>query len=241
MAAWDRAGRGYGTPDEVDEYLRNEYRAEQGAYLERRPAYARSADRDDSPSFWAPRVAADYYVEEGFARGGTGALSDEPLYRSERAPGYEDRMRSDDRWRRDEHYRQRPSRHHARSIHDQWEQDRRAGRGLLRASENFYENLAGAVGLEPDASERHHRGRGPRNYRRSDERIQDDVNQRLTDDPYLDASDIEVLVRDQEVTLSGMVHSRLDKRRAEDIAESVSGVAHVQNNLRVRPEGSALR
>lgn len=79
-----------------------------------------------------------------------------------------------------------------------------------------------------------HRGRGPRGYARSDERIKEDVNDRLTDDGMLDASDIEVEVSEREVTLSGEVSSRSDKRRAEDIAEDVSGVSHVQNNLRVR-------
>ena len=79
-----------------------------------------------------------------------------------------------------------------------------------------------------------HRGRGPRSYKRSDERIKEDVNDRLTDDPYLDASDIEVELSNAEVTLSGTVKARQDKRRAEDLAESVSGVSHVQNNIRVR-------
>ena len=79
-----------------------------------------------------------------------------------------------------------------------------------------------------------HRGRGPKNYARSDERIQEEVNDRLTDDGSLDASDIDVSVSGREVTLSGEVSSRMDKRRAEDIAESISGVTHVQNNLRVK-------
>lgn len=79
-----------------------------------------------------------------------------------------------------------------------------------------------------------HRGRGPRGYTRSDERIREDVSDRLGDDPMLDASDIEVSVSNGEVTLSGHVDSRWAKRRAEDIAEDVSGVTHVQNNLRVR-------
>ena len=78
-----------------------------------------------------------------------------------------------------------------------------------------------------------HRGRGPKGYSRSDERILDDVNDRLTDDPFLDASDIEVTVVQGEVTLSGTVSSRADKRRAEDLADNVSGVKHLQNNLRV--------
>jgi hypothetical protein len=42
------------------------------------------------------------------------------------------------------------------------------------------------------------------------------------------------------VTLNGQVSSRQDKRRAEDLAELISGVKHLQNNLRVRqPEGGA--
>lgn len=79
-----------------------------------------------------------------------------------------------------------------------------------------------------------HRGRGPRGYTRSDERIKEDVNDRLTDDGWLDASDIEVEVSTSEVTLTGQVNSREEKRRAEDIAEAISGVKHVQNNLRVK-------
>jgi osmotically-inducible protein OsmY len=87
---------------------------------------------------------------------------------------------------------------------------------------------------EGEWSAQHHRGRGPKGYARSDERIREDVNDRLTDDPHLDASEIEVTVQNREVTLSGTVNSRSEKRRAEDIAESVSGVTHVQNNLRVQ-------
>lgn len=78
-----------------------------------------------------------------------------------------------------------------------------------------------------------HRGRGPKNYIRSDSRIAEDVNDRLSDAADLDARDIEVKVKDGEVTLSGTVGHRRAKRRAEDLAEGVSGVRHVQNNLRV--------
>jgi osmotically-inducible protein OsmY len=82
--------------------------------------------------------------------------------------------------------------------------------------------------------QRQHRGRGPKGYRRSDERIKEDVNDRLSDDYYLDASDIEVMVENTEVTLTGTVRNRNDKRRAEDLAESVSGVTNVENRLRVK-------
>ncbi len=78
-----------------------------------------------------------------------------------------------------------------------------------------------------------HRGRGPKNYTRSDDRIKEDINDRLTDDYYLDASDIDVEVNNGEVTLTGTVDSRYAKRRAEDIAEDISGVTHCENRIRV--------
>lgn len=84
-----------------------------------------------------------------------------------------------------------------------------------------------------------HRGRGPKGYQRSDERIREDVNDRLTDDPHIDASEIEVAVSNREVTLTGTVNSRFEKRHAEDLAESISGVTHVQNNLRVQQQADA--
>src|SRR5215213_8859942 len=82
-----------------------------------------------------------------------------------------------------------------------------------------------------------YRGKGPKGYRRSDERIKEDVNDRLSEG-YLDASDVEVTVTNAEVTLTGTVNSRMDKRRVEDIAESVSGVSNVENRLRVKQSGS---
>jgi len=84
-----------------------------------------------------------------------------------------------------------------------------------------------------------YRGKGPKGYTRSDSRIKEDVSDRLSDDGALDASNIEVSVTNGEVQLSGFVDSRWAKRRAEDCAEDVSGVTHVQNNIRVRTSGSS--
>ncbi|MGE0005480.1 MAG: BON domain-containing protein [Parvibaculaceae bacterium] len=78
------------------------------------------------------------------------------------------------------------------------------------------------------------RGRGPRNYARSEDRIREDVCDRLTEDGAVDATDIEVEVSGTEVTLSGTVPSRDQRRRAEICTERVSGVTHVQNNMRVQ-------
>lgn len=85
-----------------------------------------------------------------------------------------------------------------------------------------------------------HRGRGPKNYTRSDGRIAEDINDRLSDAGDLNASDIEVDVKNGEVTLSGTVSDRRAKRRAEDLADAVSGAKHVQNNLRVADRTETL-
>lgn len=79
-----------------------------------------------------------------------------------------------------------------------------------------------------------HTGRGPRGYQRSDERIQEDINERLTQHGQINAQDINVNVQQGEVTLTGHVDNRQAKRMAEDIADNVSGVKDVHNQLRVR-------
>jgi hypothetical protein len=77
------------------------------------------------------------------------------------------------------------------------------------------------------------RGRGPRGYRRSDERIREDVCDRLTEDHDIDAGDIDVKVEAGEVTLEGTVDERRRKWLAEEIASRCSGVVDVHNHLRV--------
>lgn len=77
-------------------------------------------------------------------------------------------------------------------------------------------------------------GKGPKGYVRSDERIREDVCDRLSDDDEVDASDITVTVKNAEVILEGTVGDRHSKHRAEDISESISGVREVTNHLRAR-------
>lgn len=83
-----------------------------------------------------------------------------------------------------------------------------------------------------------HAGRGPRGYQRSDERIREDVCDVLCDHGYVDASEIEVTVQSGEVTLTGIVRERAQKRMAEDAVERVAGVRDVHNQLRVSPGGT---
>lgn len=79
-----------------------------------------------------------------------------------------------------------------------------------------------------------HSGRGPRNYRRDDGRIHEDVCEMLTRHGNIDASDVEVEVKDGEVFLRGSVETRGQKRLAEDIAWQASGVRDVRNEIRAQ-------
>ena len=81
--------------------------------------------------------------------------------------------------------------------------------------------------------------RGPKGYKRSDERIREDVCDRLSHHWDLDATEIEVSVSDGEVTLTGSIADRDQKFRAENIADSVGGVKDIHNQLRVRRDSSA--
>ncbi|HKT86460.1 MAG TPA: BON domain-containing protein [Novosphingobium sp.] len=176
------------------------------------PAYG-----NDFSSF----TSEDYGGRDFYAgRGGiTGGMRSSGTYR----PSY-----GTTRWFGDDYYRR--------------DRDRQNDYGDWRAygeQRGFFERAGDEIASwfgDEDAARRRemdHRGRGPSDYIRSDERIREDVNDRLTDDPRVDASSISVSVSDCEVTLTGTVQDRSAKRRAEDCAESVSGVRHVQNNLRV--------
>lgn len=76
-------------------------------------------------------------------------------------------------------------------------------------------------------------GRGPRGYKRNDDRIREDICDRLMQS-WMNAEDVDVKVEDGEVTLTGQVDNRHEKRAIEDLAEMVLGVRDVHNHLRTR-------
>ncbi|WII70819.1 BON domain-containing protein [Bdellovibrio sp. 22V] len=77
------------------------------------------------------------------------------------------------------------------------------------------------------------RGKGPKNYVRSDGRIYEEICEVLTLDPDVDASEIDVQVKNGVVTLSGTVETRTLKRYAEDSVSDVFGVKDIINEIRV--------
>lgn len=121
--------------------------------------------------------------------------------------------------------------------HGGWHRDRGAGsqqeRGFLqRAGDKVSSWFADDATAKRQPMD-NHRGKGPKGYTRSDDRIREDVSDRLSDDDGVDASHIEVAVLAGEVTLTGHVPTRQQRRLAEDCVERAAGVSHVQNNLRV--------
>lgn len=79
--------------------------------------------------------------------------------------------------------------------------------------------------------QRNFMGKGPRGYKRSDDRIFEEVCEALQEDPSLDASDIGVKVQDGIVTLLGKAEGRMEKRIAEMISIEVPGVLDVRNEI----------
>lgn len=81
------------------------------------------------------------------------------------------------------------------------------------------------------------RNRGPKGWQRSDDRIHDDVCERLSAEHGIDPSDVTVTVSGGNVTLNGTVPDRGMKYRIEDIVDACSGVRDVDNRLRVSRGG----
>jgi hypothetical protein len=116
------------------------------------------------------------------------------------------------------------------------ESGRWSGRQGSEMSGRFGSEMSGGRYGTETSDMQTYRGVGPKGYKRSDERIQEDVNDRLTDAPDIDASSVECRVQNGEVTLTGTVPDRETKRNIEELAESISGVKEVQNNLRVKKQ-----
>jgi osmotically-inducible protein OsmY len=81
-------------------------------------------------------------------------------------------------------------------------------------------------------------GSGPKGYTRSDERVLEEVCDRLEASGH-DWSEVEVKIADGEITLSGTVTERSMKYEAEQRADGVRGVLDVINQIRVKKAGAS--
>jgi osmotically-inducible protein OsmY len=115
-----------------------------------------------------------------------------------------------------------------RSEHSS-EQQRQLRRMSWRAA-GVQDYPGGSLEVQIAAS---HRGKGPKGYRPSDERLRERVCERLTDDPFIDATDIEVSVANGEITLSGSVNTRQMKYAVEDLIADMPGITTVHNSIQV--------
>ncbi|MBX3016340.1 MAG: BON domain-containing protein [Bdellovibrionaceae bacterium] len=102
-----------------------------------------------------------------------------------------------------------------------------------RSSAKTTDRMVDPWGMRPGAQPQrmNYRGRGPKGWKRTDESIRDRVCDLLDASPDVDAREIDVSVKDGEVTLKGHVENREAKRRAEDIVGDLPGVTDVHNRL----------
>lgn len=76
--------------------------------------------------------------------------------------------------------------------------------------------------------------RGPKNYTRSDERINELICEGVIQDLSIDVSDVSIEVEDGRVTLNGTVPHRQMKHAIEDVVDQCWGVQEIENKLRVQ-------
>jgi len=112
--------------------------------------------------------------------------------------------------------------------------DSRSGGQSYSGGQRLYRDDAGDRGRSGGASSSARRLVGPKGYRRPDERVREDVCERLAMNPNVDVSDVSVEVSDGVVMLEGTVQARREKYMIEEIAEAVFGVNEVENRLRVQ-------
>lgn len=117
-----------------------------------------------------------------------------------------------------------------------------SGQGYAPSGEGFGPSSMGGPqygqGTQGHGRLRPPHGRGPKGYQRSDERVKEDICERLMAEPYLDASEVSVEVKDGKVMLEGTVPERPMKHRIEDVADACIGVKDIDNRIRVAQSGS---
>ncbi|HEU4628013.1 MAG TPA: BON domain-containing protein [Steroidobacteraceae bacterium] len=102
-------------------------------------------------------------------------------------------------------------------------------RGMPRDTEYGFERPAGQASYGRPAFKP-----GPKGYQRSDERLREDICERIMEAGYIDASDVSVNVVGGKVILEGTAPDRYTKHFIEDLADAAPGVQDIENRIRVR-------
>lgn len=190
------------------------------------------------------RESSAFHDRGYYERGRHGSRDGDP-FRDSDSDAHERSFRGSDRGTRDERGESPPS---------DWPLESRDTFGAGYPGSGSYDGQSESLRTRPEAPERataagrhggaspaRARNRGPKNWQRSDERIRDDVCERLSREYDLDVSDVSVSVQQGTVTLSGSVADRGLKHRIEDIADDSPGVRDVDNRLRVARDEHGTR
>jgi osmotically-inducible protein OsmY len=110
-----------------------------------------------------------------------------------------------------------------------------SGRG---SQGGFSSSQGGFRGGDPRTGPGMFRGRGPKGYQRSDERLREDISERIMQAYHIDSSEVTVEVRGGKVVLEGTVPDRRMKHAIEDLADAAPGVQDIENRIRVQSSAS---
>ena len=131
----------------------------------------------------------------------------------------------------------------------QWQGQRGAGQGESGAAYGAYgayggqgaygaQGMHGMQGAHSGSGMDMRNRQGPKGYSRTDERIREDVCERLCMAHQLEVEDVSVQVKDGRVELQGNVPQRWMKHAVEDVVEQCFGVHDVENRIRTQSQTS---
>jgi osmotically-inducible protein OsmY len=220
---WGQGGYGqsqYGQRDEQSGYGQSQYgQREQGG--REQSGYGQSQ--------YGQREQGGYGGGTSYGRGG---------FRGEQQRSHgefrESGRSSSSQWRPEESSRERQ--HYGRQYESQsFDQPYPPG---FQSDFGSSQRSRSGFGREGYAESGAHRGKGPKGYTRSDDRLKEVICEKLTDDPMIDASEINIEVTGQVVKLTGTVDDRSTKYEVEELVERCGGVKDIDNQLRVRSGSS---
>lgn len=113
--------------------------------------------------------------------------------------------------------------------------------GVEKENVLYPEQHVWSSGISGGPTRNNYFGIGPKGYKRSDDRIYEDICELLMSNSDLDASEIVVMVENGIVHLSGKVIDGDSKRLVDFLLEDITGVNEVHNELIVMQSREKLK